>query len=73
MKRLPTERQPQSLAKPAPRRVPVETAWDRFVAIVTDPELQTVAFFCAIGLLIALNLILRFPDFGAVIMQYNQF
>jgi hypothetical protein len=45
----------------------------RFFKVVTDPELLTVASLCLIGLLIALNLILRFPDFGAIIQQYNQF
>jgi hypothetical protein len=36
-------------------------------------DLNAVVVFCLIGLLLALNLILRFPDFGAVIEQYNQF
>jgi len=30
-------------------------------------------FFCAIGLLVTLNLILRFPELGVIIAQYNQF
>lgn len=38
-----------------------------------DPDLTAVMLFCAIGLLAALNLMLRFPDFGAIIAQYNQF
>jgi hypothetical protein len=29
--------------------------------------------FCAIGLLITLIVMLSFPDFGALIEQYNQF
>jgi len=29
--------------------------------------------FCTIGLLVTFNLILRFPDLGAIIAQYNQF
>jgi hypothetical protein len=37
------------------------------------PDLLAVVAFCLVGLLLALNLILRFPDFGAVIEQYNQF
>jgi hypothetical protein len=32
-----------------------------------------VVALCIIAFLLALNLILRFPDFGAVIEQYNQF
>jgi hypothetical protein len=49
-----------------------KTAW-RAVAAVMTPDLCAVIAFCLIGLLLALNLILRFPDFGAVIEQYNQF
>jgi hypothetical protein len=29
--------------------------------------------FCTIVLLVTFNLILRFPDLGAIIAQYNQF
>jgi hypothetical protein len=45
----------------------------RFVAALANPDLLAVVAFCLIGLLVALNLILRFPAFGAVIDQYNQF
>jgi hypothetical protein len=48
-------------------------SWHRLYAAVTDPDLQIVAAFCLIGLLLTLNLIFRFPDMGAVIAQYNQF
>ena len=67
-------RELQPLVKPAVRGAnrPV-TAWDWIVATVMDPNLVTVALVCAIGLLIAFNLILRFPEFGAVIAQYNQY
>jgi hypothetical protein len=50
-----------------------EIALDRLVTAVSDPDLVTVAAFSAIGLLTAINLILRFPDVGAIIEQYNQF
>jgi hypothetical protein len=39
----------------------------------TDPDLMAVVCFCLIGLLICLNLMLRFPEFGAIIQLYNQF
>ena len=39
----------------------------------TDPGLKVVVVLCLIGFLVGLDLILRFPDFGAVIAQYNQF
>jgi uncharacterized membrane protein YdfJ with MMPL/SSD domain len=50
-----------------------ETLWSRFVIAITNPDLVAVVAFCLVGLLLSLNLILRFPDFGAVIEQYNQF
>jgi hypothetical protein len=34
---------------------------------------QLVLAFSLIGLLLALNLMFRFPELGAVIAQYNQF
>jgi hypothetical protein len=42
-------------------------------AITSDPDLLAIALFCVIGLLIALNLMFRFPDYGALFEQYNQF
>jgi hypothetical protein len=50
-----------------------ETPYHRLVATLTDPDLIAVVTFCVLGLLIALNVILRFPDLGALIEQYNQF
>ena len=38
-----------------------------------EPDLSAVLIFGAIGLLVTFNLILRFPDLGAIIAQYNQF
>lgn len=38
-----------------------------------EPDLSAPVLFCAIGLLATLNFILRFPDLGAIIAQYNQF
>ncbi|MGA7429101.1 MAG: hypothetical protein WBQ24_18480 [Xanthobacteraceae bacterium] len=45
----------------------------RLYATLANPDLQIVAAFCLIGLLLTLNFIFRFPDMGAVIAQYNQF
>jgi hypothetical protein len=36
-------------------------------------DFLVVAAFSAIGLLVMLNVILRFPDLGTVIAQFNQF
>jgi hypothetical protein len=49
------------------------SAWSRLAAAVKDPSLIAIVSFCVIGLLITLNLILRFPDLGALIAVYNQF
>ena len=64
----------QRLIKPADRRTRrTETEWSRLVTAIADPELHAVIAFCLIGLLLTLNLILRFPDLGAIIEQYNKF
>ena len=47
--------------------------WSWLAAAVKDPSLIAIVLFCAIGLLVTLNLMLRFPDLGAIIAQYNQF
>jgi uncharacterized membrane protein YdfJ with MMPL/SSD domain len=47
--------------------------WTRLVTAIANPDLHAVVAFCLIGILLALNLILRFPDLGAIIEQYNQF
>jgi hypothetical protein len=39
----------------------------------TVPEWWPVVAFSLIGLLVTLNVILHFPEWGAVIAQYNQF
>lgn len=51
----------------------VRTAWRRLAATLSDPNLGAVVVFSAIGLLIAINLILRFPNVSTLIMEYNQF
>ena len=38
-----------------------------------EPDLSAFVLLCAIGFLATFNLILRFPDLGAIIAQYNQF
>ncbi len=50
-----------------------DKSWRRLYTTVTDPDLQMIVAFCLIGLLLTLNVMLRFPDVGAIIEQYNQF
>ncbi len=58
-------------AKIADRYIdPAERSWRK---LLTDPDLNAVVAFSLIGLLLALNLMFRFPDFGAVIAEYSQF
>ena len=53
---------------------PTKTTRHQLIAAMTDdPDLTVIIMLCAIALLITINLIIRFPDFGAVIEQYNQF
>jgi uncharacterized membrane protein YdfJ with MMPL/SSD domain len=64
----------QRLTKLANRRTRrTETEWSRLVTVIANPDLQAVVAFYLIGFLLTLNLILRFPDFGAIIEQFNQF
>jgi hypothetical protein len=64
----------QSLIKSSKRRMRrTEAEWSRLAAVIVDPGLHAVVAFCLIGLFLTLNLIFRYPDFGAVIQQYNQF
>jgi hypothetical protein len=61
----------QESAKPISRAAnPAVRQWRQ---LAKEPDLQMILAFCLIGFLIALNVILRFPDVGAVVAQYNQF
>jgi hypothetical protein len=36
-------------------------------AVLSDGDLQAIVAFCAIGSLLTMDVVLRFPDFGAQI------
>jgi hypothetical protein len=60
--------------KPAPvrsgaRAPAVKSRRNWFVTALSNPDLHTVFFFCAIGLLLTLNVVLRFPNFGETVSQ----
>ena len=55
------------------REAPSPMAWSRLRATVWDQDFQFVSSLCIIGFLVAINLILRFPDFGAVAATYPFF
>lgn len=64
----------QSPLKPTSRRTQrTETLQSQLITVITDLNLQAVVAFCLIGFLLTLYFILRFPDLGALIEQYNQF
>jgi hypothetical protein len=68
----PTMRELQPLIRAKGREAdPASRQWSWLKAAMANPDLVAVVIFCLIGLLLALNVMLRFPDFGAVIEQYN--
>jgi hypothetical protein len=74
MSQLPVIRKLQPLEKSKSRHVDeAPSQWSRLFAIFTNPDLPIIVAFCLLGLLLTFSLILRYPDFGAVIEQYNQF
>jgi hypothetical protein len=46
------------------------TVWSRLSAVLFNPELQTIVAFSVIGLLLMLNAIFRFPDFGQTFTEF---
>jgi hypothetical protein len=52
---------------------PANRAKTALVATTTNPDLIAIVALCAIVLLTMINVILRFPDLGALIERYNQF
>ena len=74
MSQSPVIRKLQPLEKSKGRHVDeTPSQWPRLFAIFTNPDLPTIIAFCLLGLLLTFSLILRYPDFGAVIERYNQF
>jgi len=53
--------------------IPKLQRWPRFAMTIANTEFAVALALCLIAFSLALNLIFRFPDFGAVIEQYNQF
>jgi len=71
MKRQPVIRELQPLTPTTRRRNAAEAAWGRLAATLADPDFMAVVIFSAIGFLITLNLIIYFPNLGALIQEYN--
>jgi len=64
---------PTIKARSHTRASPVATGWSRLVAVICDPQLQTIVAFSTIGLLVMLNAALRFPEFGQTFAEFAQF
>jgi hypothetical protein len=50
-----------------------KSAANRLRAVIAGPNLFIILAFCAIGLLVTLNLLFHFPDFGFDVEQFSQF
>jgi hypothetical protein len=64
--------------KPVPvrsgaRTPAADTRRNRLAAAIANPDLQGVLFFCAIGFLATINVVLRFPHFGETVAQLAMF
>jgi len=74
MSQSPVIRKLQTLEKSKGHDVDeAPSRWPGLLAIFSNPDLPMIVAFCLLGLLLMFSLVLRFPDFGAVIEQYNQF
>ncbi len=74
MSQSPVIRKLQTLEKSKGRHVDeAPSRWPEFLAIFSNSNLPMIIAFCLLGLLLTLSFILRFPDLGALIEQYNQF
>jgi hypothetical protein len=51
----------------------VKSVVDRLRVAMANPNLFIIVAFCAIGLLVTLNVMFRFPDFGINVEQLAQF
>jgi hypothetical protein len=64
---------PTAIAVASPAVVsPPMGIWDKFVAVVGNRNLIVVSI-ATVGILFTVYLMLRFPNLGALIEQYNQF
>lgn len=69
----PITRKFQPPKKTGRRGLDAEQSHANFVGKSASSDLQTIVALFIIALLLIINFILRFPDLGAIIAQYNQF
>ena len=58
---------PIATARACIRQSVAESFWSNCLAIISNRELQCVGAFCAIGLLLTINLILLSPGFAETV------
>ena len=51
-------------ARACARETADENFWSAALAVASDQDLQAVAWVALIGILLTINVVLRFPDFG---------
>ena len=52
-------------ARPHAAACKAQAAWSSVIATISNPNLQCIAVFSAIGLLLAINVALHFPESAA--------
>ena len=72
MTHLPASRDLQPLPESRTSR-PASTTWGRFMEAINSSDLFIIIAICLAGLLLTLNFMMRYPEVGAVIQQYNMF
>jgi hypothetical protein len=72
MTHLPVSRdlQPSPQARAAR---PASTTRDRSTVVINSSDLPIIIAVCLAGLLLTLNFMMRYPDVGELIQQYNLF
>lgn len=64
---------PTAAVRTCDRETASETFWSAALTIASDRDLQAVAGFTLIGLLLTINVVLRYPDFGQVFATLAMF
>jgi hypothetical protein len=55
---------PVATARACIHQSAAESVWSKCFAIISNRDLHFVVGFCLAGLLLTMNVVLRFPDFG---------
>jgi hypothetical protein len=64
---------PIATAQACIRQSAAESFWSKCFAIISNRDLHFVVGFCLAGLLLTMNVVLRFPDFGQIFATLQVF